>query len=302
VTAPADEDEPAASCAGCEEPLRGPYCHRCGERVVEPGDLTLRRYAGQAFEALTDVDGKLWRTARALLRPGFLTAEYLRGRRQRYVRPFTLFLLANVAFLLLDRGHNLTRSFREYLGKSYAPSVERVRMKVMPLADPGEFALAVSAYRASGVTTSSPAAQQALARYGSAFDERLAELARSMVIVLVPLVAVVNLLLHLPRRRDEPFGKHLVFATHFLAACLLILLVVLLVLKALLAAGVSHLARLGNPLLLLVVFAYCYATFRELDGPSRGKALVRALLLSGAMALLLRSYQALLFLAGFSLL
>ena len=38
-------------------------------------------------------DGRLWKTLSALLfRPGFLTREYLAGRRRRYIRPARLFL------------------------------------------------------------------------------------------------------------------------------------------------------------------------------------------------------------------
>jgi len=45
------------------------------------------------------MDGRMWRTLAALVaRPGFLTREYLNGRRKRYIRPARLFL---VLYLLL---------------------------------------------------------------------------------------------------------------------------------------------------------------------------------------------------------
>jgi hypothetical protein len=52
------------------------------------------RDAGGRYVAL---DGRLWRTLGGLFfRPGFLTLEYFRGRRRRYVRPARLFLVASL--------------------------------------------------------------------------------------------------------------------------------------------------------------------------------------------------------------
>ena len=47
-------------------------------------------------------DGKLWRTLAPLAtRPGLLTNEYLRGRRNHYVRPVRLYLTASLALFFL---------------------------------------------------------------------------------------------------------------------------------------------------------------------------------------------------------
>jgi hypothetical protein len=50
------------------------------------------------------LDGRLWRTLVALLfRPGFLTGEYLAGRRRRYIRPARLFLVASLLLFAVLR-------------------------------------------------------------------------------------------------------------------------------------------------------------------------------------------------------
>ncbi|MEO8508455.1 MAG: DUF3667 domain-containing protein, partial [Betaproteobacteria bacterium] len=76
----------------------GHYCANCGQetRVALPTFGTFMREAAGRYVAL---DGRMWRTLWGLVaRPGFLTREYLQGRRRRYIRPARLFL---VLYLLL---------------------------------------------------------------------------------------------------------------------------------------------------------------------------------------------------------
>lgn len=98
----------AAPCANCGTPLQGPWCHRCGQEAHDP----LTRFRGavhEMFENVLHFDGRIWNTLLPLYtRPGFLTGEYLAGRRVRYVAPLKLmFFLAIIAFLVLRVGLEL---------------------------------------------------------------------------------------------------------------------------------------------------------------------------------------------------
>ncbi len=98
----------AARCANCGTPLQGPWCHRCGQEAHDP----LTRFRGavhEMFENVLHFDGRIWNTLLPLYtRPGFLTGEYLAGRRVRYVAPLKLmFFLAIIAFLVLRMGLEL---------------------------------------------------------------------------------------------------------------------------------------------------------------------------------------------------
>jgi hypothetical protein len=91
-------------CPSCGAPLAGDYCHRCGEKSEASRNLSLRHFAGEAAQEFTSVEhSKLFRTLRALLfKPGFLTAEWVAGRRRPYMKPLNLCLgvLALNLFLL----------------------------------------------------------------------------------------------------------------------------------------------------------------------------------------------------------
>jgi hypothetical protein len=88
-------------CANCGAPLSGPYCSQCGQRH-EPGVHSFWHFMREAFEDCTHADSRLWRTLSALLlRPGFLTREFLDGRRARYLPPVRLYLVLSVLFFLI---------------------------------------------------------------------------------------------------------------------------------------------------------------------------------------------------------
>lgn len=83
-------------CRNCGAPAPGTYCPACGQETQArlPKFTQFLREAAGRYVAL---DGRLWRTLGPLLfRPGFLTREYLAGRRRRYIRPARLFLVASL--------------------------------------------------------------------------------------------------------------------------------------------------------------------------------------------------------------
>lgn len=91
----------AAICANCAAALAGPYCSQCGQRH-EHAIHSFWHFMREGFEDLTHADSRLWRTLGALAwRPGFLTREFLDGRRVRYLPPVRLYLVLSVAFFLI---------------------------------------------------------------------------------------------------------------------------------------------------------------------------------------------------------
>jgi len=99
-TAPVVE---SSRCPNCGTDLLGTYCYRCGEKMFHEKDLSLRHFLAHSLHELTHLDSKIFATLRYLFtRPGFLTQEYLSGRRLHYVKPLSLFLVACAVFLLAD--------------------------------------------------------------------------------------------------------------------------------------------------------------------------------------------------------
>src|SRR5262245_5324652 len=90
----------SAQCQNCGAAVSGRYCAACGQRL-EPPLHSIWHFFKTATEDLTHADSRLWRTLGALLfRPGYLTREFLLGRRARYLPPVRLYLVISVMFFL----------------------------------------------------------------------------------------------------------------------------------------------------------------------------------------------------------
>jgi hypothetical protein len=93
--------ERSVRCANCDAVLTGDYCSACGQAVKYHLHSFLELFS-EVTEVLTHSDSRLWRTLRALLfKPGFLTQQFLAGRRASYLSPFRLYFVMSVLFFLV---------------------------------------------------------------------------------------------------------------------------------------------------------------------------------------------------------
>jgi hypothetical protein len=98
-----EEDYKNITCANCETKFDGHFCPKCGQSVKEydkPISFVLYNFLGDFFA----FDTRFFRTFVTLLfRPGFLSKEYIEGRRVRYAPPFRVYVFVSfVLFLLLQ--------------------------------------------------------------------------------------------------------------------------------------------------------------------------------------------------------
>ena len=90
-----------ARCENCGAAVSASYCGECGQRAA-PAELSLWHFAREAADDITNADSRVWRTLVPLLfRPGYLTREYLDGRRARYLPPFRLYLVVSLMCFVL---------------------------------------------------------------------------------------------------------------------------------------------------------------------------------------------------------
>jgi hypothetical protein len=93
-------------CANCGADLTGNYCHQCGQKKIHRHEFSLKHFFGHLIHEVTHFDSnKVLKTFFALLfKPGLLTAEYLAGRKGRYINPIRLYLTFSALYFLFAWG------------------------------------------------------------------------------------------------------------------------------------------------------------------------------------------------------
>ncbi len=88
-------------CLNCNTEVVGRYCHVCGQENIEPKE-TVWGLISHFFYDITHFDGKFFSTLRYLItRPGFLSKEYIAGRRARYLHPIRMYVFTSALFFLV---------------------------------------------------------------------------------------------------------------------------------------------------------------------------------------------------------
>jgi hypothetical protein len=113
------------ACQNCGAPLRGRFCHVCGQAAHI--HRSLLHLGEELLHGLFHFDAKGWRTLPMLIaRPGLLTRRYVDGQRARYVSPLALFLF--MMFLMFFAA-SLTSAPPDLLGASGKPAEARAELE-----------------------------------------------------------------------------------------------------------------------------------------------------------------------------
>jgi len=266
-------------CPTCGTGVDSLHCPACGEKALQPKDLTFLGLMTQAFHTLSSIDSRLLRSLKVLTtRPGAITNAYVLGPRKPYIGPFQLFLIVNVAFFAVQAFADspiFSNSLHSHL-----------------------YEQDWSAFARSLVESKLAAKNMTLATYTQVFDHAVDVNARSLVILLV--LPFTLLLIPLFATSHRPFVTHLVFALHllaFLLLCSCALLLFTLLEKWLGGSGLrSTLVDWGSFVVLTGVIAtYLYFATGAVYGAS---GLVRALkvaLLAVVIAAAVPGYRFLIF-------
>jgi hypothetical protein len=228
---------PAAStiCLNCGAPTAANFCSSCGQETrlhVASAAEFFHEFIGHYIA----LEGKLWQTLWLLIsRPGKLTADYIAGRRVRYVAPLRVYLSLSLLFFALLKFGPV--DFKVNPGDQPPDSVVAAGTPA-----PTSNAVAEGAPpRKSGVHVSTK-----LGQFNPKWETRIREmeampLGQSQallkakffayvpyaVFLIMPVFALYLKLLYL--RSGRSYGEHMLFALHTNAFAFLMLGLILLV-------------------------------------------------------------------------
>ena len=226
-------------CKNCGAATSGNFCQQCGQAT--------HLHVPSAFEFLHEfvghyvaLEGKLWKSLKLLLfKPGFLTREYIEGRRVRYLEPLRLYLTFSIIFFALFKlgglDFDVMRTDRDELQR---PAVEQTaENKVARPATPEELAqarqgekalvemagnISPSLGRGTGQLLEMPEKERSDALKRAFFGN-----APYAVFALMPVFALFLKILYLGKGRT--YGEHFLFALHTNAFAFFMLSLLILV-------------------------------------------------------------------------
>jgi hypothetical protein len=91
------------TCKNCDHRLQADdlFCARCGQEARDAGE-SMRAFVQHFLNDYFTFDSKIVRSFKPLLfNPGFLTSEFLAGRRVRYIPPLRMYLFISIVFFLM---------------------------------------------------------------------------------------------------------------------------------------------------------------------------------------------------------
>lgn len=118
-----DCQQRAGTCKNCGAITSGNFCQACGQ-ATHLHVPSAREFLHEFLSHYVALEGKLWRSLMLLLfKPGFLTREYIEGRRVRYVEPLRLYLSFSIIFFFLVKLSGVQIMANEAEAPANAPAV-----------------------------------------------------------------------------------------------------------------------------------------------------------------------------------
>ena len=87
-----------SDCLNCGTIVTGNFCQNCGQENIEVKE-SFFQIVYHFIEDITHFDGKLIKTLKLLIsKPGFLTEEYVAGKRATYIHPIRMYIFISAVF------------------------------------------------------------------------------------------------------------------------------------------------------------------------------------------------------------
>jgi hypothetical protein len=233
-----------------------------------PPDPSVTELAGDAWQELSGYDGRIAATVRGLMRPGYLTREYVAGRRARYLSPVRLYLIVSVMYFLAASAAPQSMSSRS--GQVAAPG--GIQIGVTGAVNDRDLTAEERAAMLKHVDESSPLLRpllRSIATDPAAFRARVLTIMPRVFFALLPVFALIVALFY----RGRPFPTALVFAAHLHAFAF----IVFTLSEASKLTGSLNFAVTVSSVATIVFAIYALKALRAVFGGSWGITVAKAL-------------------------
>ena len=186
-------------CKNCNTPLKDLYCYKCGQK--DRNLLSVKEMFSEFADNVFSFDSRFIITLKyLLLRPGYLTLEYWKGRRSTYLPPIKLYLVLSVLYFFL--AINLSEEEANYITN---PEEERVPISIrIDESDPQLLNFVVDNFNKGFII---------LEKKQIGGNELLFSTMPSAMFILMPFMGILFFLLY--KKKKLFYSYHLITVLHF---------------------------------------------------------------------------------------
>jgi len=205
----AGTNAPPVHCRNCNHPIHLKYCPSCGQHFADH-NTKLWTIIQEFSEEFVRLDSKFLRTIIPLvIKPGFLTREWVLGKRVRYITPLKVYItISAIAFLILSYKVDLHATRSNHFGLTINSDGNEASQSLLvgPTDNSFESFVKRAALKASKTDQ-------------SALLQRFMDHLPTASLLIVPIASLLFSFLYI--RRSRYYVEHLVFTLHFNSFCLL---------------------------------------------------------------------------------
>lgn len=178
-------------CFNCGTPVKGDFCHNCGQRTRDNLDRSLGRLLGEFFGNVFFLDNRFLVSLWYLVRyPSRMSVEFLEGKRKKFISPVTLFLFLNLIYFIVSPLSDYSISLDDQMySQPYSPWVK---------------GLVESKLQETGIDQKV---------YSITYQNTSDDMSKSIMILNIPLIALFVYLMAFSRRKF--YFDSLIFSFHF---------------------------------------------------------------------------------------
>ena len=256
-------------CLNCGSTIQGKFCSNCGQENLEIHE-SFGHMMNHAISDYFHFDHQFFNTLKPLLfKPGFLTNEYMAGRRVKYLHPVKMYIFISIVYFLLAFQHKETQ---QPVNIKFNASTEKQANKQTNKANPDS---TYEQYQATQLKLPQNKRDGAILHWGTkkayayskkygknsleVFQEQVQHNIPKSMFVLMPLFALGLMIAF--RKNKKFYVEHLIYSFHF--HCFLFLFSSVVILIQLILPG--SWTGLGSALAILeivVVLVYFYKSLR----------------------------------------
>lgn len=268
-------------CISCGNSFSGTYCNECGEKVIKKEEQKFSYFLGQIIDELAFWDTKFFKSLKLLLfKPGFLTREFMMGRRKIYTKPISLFFIANLLYFFFQPVDTLNSSFEtQTKGQIYSS----ITMKM--------------------VNTKSKMENISYDQLAEKYDKKSPDNSRIFVLLIVFMFSLFLSILYWGKKRY--YVEHLMFSFTYISAIIYTLFFLLPILLYLIYLALKHIfdyrlifninGEVISILLLSLIFLYLTIALKTFYRQKLWITIIKGVLLTISSVIIILSYKFILF-------